>query len=266
MNRITKTRILAILILIVLILASFIALVRIRSITLSVENKDSLNLIYLLLLFVMILAIIQFVIQYSLLLKARERESTILQSANMPSEKEETKKTEEKTTVEEEKETVDIKELTMRLLPEKNVPLPEFCEKILVNLATEFDGVQGIFYVKDKKTEIFNAEGLYAYYSDVKPKDFKEGESLNGQVVKNRKLLFIDNIPDGYVQVFSGLGNSTPKYLLLMPLEMKEEIIGLIEIAFFKKPVDSLSEIFGKITPKIAKSLGERIVDQDKKK
>ncbi|MFT5916107.1 MAG: hypothetical protein ACI81T_002611, partial [Bacteroidia bacterium] len=38
-----------------------------------------------------------------------------------------------------------------------------------------------------------------------------------------------------YVEVFSGLGESTPNYLAVLPLLKEKEVTGVMELAFLEK-------------------------------
>jgi hypothetical protein len=64
---------------------------------------------------------------------------------------------------------------------------------------------------------------------------FEYGEGLVGQVASSRQTLFIDDVPEGYITIISGLGNSSPKYLLIAPVTGKDQLTGVIEIASFKR-------------------------------
>lgn len=64
---------------------------------------------------------------------------------------------------------------------------------------------------------------------------FEYGEGLVGQVASSGQTLFIDDVPEGYITIISGLGNSSPKYLLIVPVKGKDQLTGVIEIASFKR-------------------------------
>ena len=61
------------------------------------------------------------------------------------------------------------------------------------------------------------------------------GQGLIGQAVVERDILHIDKIPEDYIQVTSGLGDATPKNLLIIPLIDNNEVYGAIEIASFNR-------------------------------
>jgi len=132
--------------------------------------------------------------------------------------------------------------------------LNSFCNKVLSNLGKEMGIVQGILYVKNAKDSLFIPTGEYAL-TDRKPDSFKPGEGLAGQVAESKTSMILYDVPENYFSVSSGLGNSQPRFLLIVPILNNEESIGVIELAAFKKP-DVLT---GKILDKLSSELGPRI-------
>jgi len=112
--------------------------------------------------------------------------------------------------------------------------LSAYTEHLLSNIAKEMDLVQGIFFFRQADEEFFHPVGLYAYFGEEPPEPFKEGETIPGQVAKNQRLLNLSDIPENYITILSGLGNSSPKHLLFTPLITNNQTIGIIELASFK--------------------------------
>ncbi len=141
---------------------------------------------------------------------------------------------------------------------EEQLNLKKYCEKFLSNVAKEYDIVQGLFYLKNPKLQLFQVMGTYAFYSDDQPMEFKEGEGLSGQVAKNKSLIYVDKIPENYITILSGLGNSSPKYLLIFPVLLNDESIGIIELASFKPFSKDAKQIF----MTVSKIIGQQVQTQ----
>lgn len=92
--------------------------------------------------------------------------------------------------------------------------------------------VQGVFY--QLSNGVFETKGLYAYVNEDLPAPFKSGETLPGQIAKEQKLVIIDNIPEDYLRIESGLGASKPTSLLLAPVSVKNQTMAVIELASFE--------------------------------
>ncbi|WP_449182430.1 HAMP domain-containing protein [Actinorugispora endophytica] len=63
------------------------------------------------------------------------------------------------------------------------------------------------------------------------PTRFRLGQSLVGQAARSRRTIVVDGLPDGYVTVSSGLGRSTPESLIVLPIMVEDQVLGVIELA-----------------------------------
>lgn len=59
------------------------------------------------------------------------------------------------------------------------------------------------------------------------------GEGLVGQSAAEGRTLYVDDIPEGYIKIVSGLGTASPRYLLVVPVVSGGDVKGVIEIASF---------------------------------
>jgi hypothetical protein len=63
---------------------------------------------------------------------------------------------------------------------------------------------------------------------------FDFGEGLAGQAASEGRTLYVDDIPEGYIKIVSGLGTASPRYLLIVPVKNENNVQGIIEMASFK--------------------------------
>lgn len=117
----------------------------------------------------------------------------------------------------------------------KTADVNEFFDKLLINISQPFKIVQGIAYALNPKTNKYETKSTYAYYTTEAFKEFEIGEGIPGQVAKDKKILLMDNIPQDYIRVVSGLGTGTPKYLLVVPIINQNETVAILELASFEK-------------------------------
>jgi hypothetical protein len=108
-------------------------------------------------------------------------------------------------------------------------------EKILKNLAKEFEIVQGIFFVLQPKTGKFALAASYALNFGSLPPEFALGEGLTGQAIADDKIMVIPNLPESYSPVVSGLGKGKARYLYIIPLIHEKKSLAAIEISCFKE-------------------------------
>ncbi|WP_017814314.1 response regulator [Paenibacillus shenyangensis] len=62
-------------------------------------------------------------------------------------------------------------------------------------------------------------------------KEIRIGEGLTGQCAADQKPIVLDQVPEGYIPVNSGLGASKPQSVLIYPVLFNDELLGVIELA-----------------------------------
>lgn len=113
------------------------------------------------------------------------------------------------------------------------------------NIADEIQLLEGLFYLTEEQE--LNLKSTYALAEDVETK-YIVGEGLVGQVAKDGLSTKISVRDDIDMKIKSGLGQSKPNYLYLLPVKKDEKILGVVELAVFIKLDDNkikfLEEIF----------------------
>ena len=111
----------------------------------------------------------------------------------------------------------------------------EKSKSLLDYVIDEFEAMAAIFYIFSEKENQFIVKETFGLQENYIPASFSINESLNGQSAIEGKPRIIEDIPENYFNVFSGLGQSMPKYLYLMPIMDNKKCVALIELAAFKK-------------------------------
>ncbi len=125
---------------------------------------------------------------------------------------------------------------------DNNLNYKEYIEKQIRKLAKEYDIDKAVFYLKNKNDKKYSAITTYAYLSDRKIEDVEEGNGLVGQAIKEKQTVTLKNIPDGYITIFSGLGKSNPRSLVIIPSVINEEVISVVEISFLSNINDNIKK------------------------
>lgn len=121
----------------------------------------------------------------------------------------------------------------------QNDDVEEISFNIISYLVNYLDANQGGIFVRnidDDNSATYDLKAAYAYsrrkYTE---KTFELGEGLVGNCAIEKKTTYMTEIPDNYIDIKSGLGQSNPRSLLLVPMKMEEEVLGIIEIASFNE-------------------------------
>ncbi len=162
-----------------------------------------------------------------------------------------------------------------RLLAERTATLSKILQEaddikiasasILETIAKEIEICQGVLYVTDEKEsgKFLWGAAAYAYHkleSEIDQPQF--GVGLVGQTAQEKKSLYINELPNGYIDVVSGLGKAQPSFLALIPLMYSGEVLGVIELASFSEFKDKDKELFEGI--KYALGAGIHFLQQSK--
>ena len=158
--------------------------------------------------------------------------------------------------------TMDFAAMARKLVrrtPE-NAALKDIGEGLLLNLARDLEIMSGIFYVE--KEGSFEAVSSYALLASTEPYVFKPGEGLSGQAARNQQLMVISRLPEGHLEVYSGLGKSLPSYLAIVPLVHKGHTIAVIECSGYKYSPHEIENMFrilardlmNKLSPNLSRS------------
>lgn len=95
---------------------------------------------------------------------------------------------------------------------------------------------QGGFFVTRQATGERHLEMIACHAYDRKKfpgKKLNWGEGLIGAVAIEKQSFYTDRIPENYLNITSGLGRATPRYLLIVPIYIEEEVYGVLELASF---------------------------------
>ncbi len=142
-------------------------------------------------------------------------------------------------------------------------------EKILTDGLTEvcksLEAGIGAFYMvkKDGNKKVLQMNSTYAMsLGESQRPTFEFGEGLVGQVAAENRPLVIDDVPEGYIKIVSGLGGSSPSHLLITPVKYGKDLCGVVEIASFT----TLDEGHIKAVDNAFKVITERLFGADNQK
>ncbi len=124
---------------------------------------------------------------------------------------------------------------------------------------------QGILFehILDEGEPYLKMAACYAYdkkkYFD---KKILKGEGLVGQCLEEKDVIYITEVPKSYFNITSGLGAALPSSICFRPLMINENVIGVLELAFFKKLESFELDFIGKMSDSIAATMSGTKVNE----
>ncbi|MHB0947644.1 MAG: HAMP domain-containing protein [Gemmatimonadaceae bacterium] len=114
----------------------------------------------------------------------------------------------------------------------------------------------GAFFIMDGEVLAGAALKLIASYAYRARKHianrFSLGEGLVGQAALEKEPILLQNVPDDYIQITSGLGEAPPRNIIVLPILFEGEVKAVIELASFLP----FSQIHQTFLDQLAESIG----------
>ncbi|MEM6524142.1 MAG: PAS domain-containing protein [Bacteroidota bacterium] len=118
--------------------------------------------------------------------------------------------------------------------------LKQLGDEIISSLVKYLNANQGsLFVLNDNNKDDEPSMELLACYAWERKKFLEKkigrGQGLIGQSWMEGDVIYMTEIPDGYITITSGLGEANPTSLLIIPLMVNDEIYGILEMASFNE-------------------------------
>lgn len=137
--------------------------------------------------------------------------------------------------------------------------LEELTYNLISTLVKYIKANQGAIFIIDDEIEAdkhLKMTACYAYdrrkYAD---KRIELGDGIIGAAILEQETIFVTDVPKSYVHITSGLGEATPKCLLVVPLKFNDYVHGVIEIGAFH----NIDKYIVEFVEKVAESVGSTI-------
>jgi len=109
-----------------------------------------------------------------------------------------------------------------------------FARALTAELAPRIKAGIGAFYVADESGRELDLIGTYGFRQRKHlGTHYSVGEGLVGQVAFERKAILLEQVPDDYVRIHSGLGEAPPRTIIALPLMLQERLLGVLEFGSF---------------------------------
>ncbi|WP_345713812.1 ATP-binding protein, partial [Kineococcus glutinatus] len=115
---------------------------------------------------------------------------------------------------------------------------------IMSEVTPVVEAVQGAFFLAEHEDGRTRLRRAASYGSGPAAGDtgddvaFVPGEGLVGQAALDKRPIRVRDVPADYLHVRSGLGRGAPAELVVLPILFEEEVLGVIELASFRRYED----------------------------
>src|SRR5215467_1800132 len=134
----------------------------------------------------------------------------------------------------------------------------------------------GAFFMMDQDARglLLKLVASYAYRARKHVANrFAPGEGLVGQAALEKQPILLQNVPDDYIQITSGLGEAPPRNIIVLPVLFEGEVKAVIELASFlpfsqihQTFLDQLTESIGVVLNMIQANMRtEELLEQSQK-
>ncbi|SPF06277.1 HAMP domain-containing protein [Streptomyces sp. MA5143a] len=136
--------------------------------------------------------------------------------------------------------------------------LPVVAELIMDELSPLVSAQYGAFYLAEDTTRgpELRLVGSYGYPDDTdRPDRIPVGRSLVGQAARNRRPISVEELPPGYVTISSGLGQAEPSALVVLPIVVEDQVLGVIELGSVTRFTQIHQDFLAQLMPTIGVNL-----------
>ena len=156
------------------------------------------------------------------------------------------------------------------ILRQNNQSIENLSGRLISELVDYTTSNQGSIFIVDK-SDLQNIKivlkGTYAFNRQkFLEKEISPGQGLVGQCYLEKESIYLTEIPHNYFAIRSGLGEASPTHLLIIPMQLNEEVFGIIELASFHPFQAHCIEFVDKVGESIASTLQALQVSIETKK
>ncbi|WP_230474928.1 response regulator [Dyella monticola] len=131
----------------------------------------------------------------------------------------------------------------------------DFAHQLVSQLSPLIQAGVALFYGYDASRGRLDLLGSYGLRMQSSPDAYMPGEGLVGECAASHRPIMLDEVPENYLRIDSGSGSALPRHLTILPLLVREQLVGILELASFGAPTPHHQELLGELLPLAALTL-----------
>ncbi|HUB88299.1 MAG TPA: response regulator [Dyella sp.] len=131
----------------------------------------------------------------------------------------------------------------------------DFAERLVTQLAPLINAGVALFYGFDTSRQRLDLLGSYGLRLQNSPDAYMPGEGLVGQCAASRQPIVMDEVPANYFRIDSGGGSGLPRHLTILPLLVRNQLVGVLECGGFSAPTAHHEQLLEELLPLAALTL-----------
>lgn len=148
----------------------------------------------------------------------------------------------------------------------QNISIEKLAYEVIDSIIDYVGAVQGAIYLIDETIPEdihFKMVAAVAYgRHKLANRRIEMEEGLVGRCYFEKDIIYIKQVPENYVRITTGLGDTPPTVLLLVPLLSKNQMFGTIELAKFEEFEEYQIDFMKKIGEDIAGTIATIVINE----
>jgi len=144
----------------------------------------------------------------------------------------------------------------------------KLCNAVMDKLVPYINVIQGGMFIRtiqnnEEKTECFELYAVFAYgHQRFHKRTLRLDEGMIGACAMEKHTIILNNIPEDYTEIASGLGQAKPKSIIFVPLIYNDYLYGVLELASFKKFEEYQISFVERISENIASTIANAKINE----
>ncbi len=130
--------------------------------------------------------------------------------------------------------------------------LEQVADKVITFMCNYTGSEAGIFYLHEEGGRLSPKSSYGVQYSLNQLESFNIGVGVVGQAVSERKIKLLQHIPNSHLKIRTGLSESEPANILILPLQFTENLVGALELCSRQEYTELQQQFFKAASERVA--------------